>query len=62
MTAPVLAGRIRKDRAAIICPEYHRPIGVGVVIGKVGGRWLHVRPCIIGGRMPMIGPSNEPAP
>jgi hypothetical protein len=55
------ATRVMKARGDSICPKCHNPIGVGVLIGKVGGQWLHVRPCIIGGRMPMIGPSNEPA-
>jgi hypothetical protein len=61
MTTPLLATRTRKARAESVCPKCKHPIGVGVLIGKTGGQWLHVKPCIVGGRMPMIGPSNEPA-
>jgi hypothetical protein len=55
-----LAERVMKARTLSICPQCKHPIGIGVLIGQVDGRWLHVRPCIIGGRAPMIGPSNEP--
>jgi hypothetical protein len=62
MTTPVLATRTRKARTESICPKCHHPIGVGVLIGKIPGTgWCHVKPCVIGGRMPMIGPSNEPS-
>ena len=63
VTSTQLAERVMRARAESICPQCKHPVGVGVQIGlipEVG--WCHVRPCIIGGRMPMIGPSNEPAP
>ena len=61
MTAPAAtARRVRKARGESVCARCHCPIGVGVLIGKVAGLgWCHVRPCIAGGRMPMIGPSKE---
>jgi hypothetical protein len=55
-----LAERVMKARTESICPKCKCPIGVGVLIGKVDGKWLHVKPCIVGGRLQMIGPSNEP--
>lgn len=62
MTGPLLATRVKKARSTSICPKCKCPIGVGVHIGKVDGiGWVHVVPCIVGGRMPMIGPSNEPS-
>ena len=68
MTAPytsppaqLLASRVMKARKPSVCARCHHPIGVGVRVGYVEGEgWLHVTPCIVGGRMPMIGPSNEP--
>jgi len=58
---PSLAVRTRKARTESICPRCKCPVGVGVLIGKVPGTgWCHVRPCIIGGRAPVIGPSKEP--
>jgi hypothetical protein len=68
MTAPyispppqLLATKVRKARHESICPACHSVIGVGVRKGYVQGRgWLHVTPCIVGGKRPMIGPSNEP--
>jgi len=62
LTVTQLASRVMKARGESICPACRHPIGPGVQIGQVGGEWLHVVPCITGGRMPMIGPSNEPAP
>ncbi len=60
---PSLAARTRKARVESVCPRCKCPVGVGVLIGKVHGvGWCHVVPCIVGGRMPMIGPSNQPAP
>jgi hypothetical protein len=58
MTTPVLAARTRKARTQSICPKCKHPIGVGVLIGKMGTEWWHVKPCILGGRMPMIGPHS----
>jgi hypothetical protein len=55
-----LAERVMRARGESICPKCKCPVGTGVLIGQVDGKWLHVRPCIVGGRMPMIGPSNEP--
>jgi hypothetical protein len=60
---PQLAERVMVSCGESICPRCHCPIGYGVQIGlipEVG--WCHVRPCILGGKWPMIGPSNEPAP
>ncbi len=60
---PSLASRVRKARTESICPKCHYPVGTGVLIGLVPGTgWCHVRPCITGGKAPMIGPSNEPHP
>jgi hypothetical protein len=57
-----LAERVMTARSESICPKCKHPIGVGVLIGKLPGiGWCHVKPCITGGRTPMIGPSNEPA-
>ena len=54
-----LASRTMKARGESICPRCHCPIGVGVLIGLVDNvGWCHVKPCIIGGRMPMIGPHS----
>jgi len=44
------ADRVMRARKESICPACHAPVGVGVLIGRVGGRWLHVDPCIIGPR------------
>jgi hypothetical protein len=54
-----LAERVMTARSESICPKCKCPIGYGVQIGlipEVG--WCHVRPCIVGGRMPMIGPHS----
>ena len=61
MTVNDLATRTMISRTETICPRCHCPIGVGIQIGlipRIG--WCHIRPCIVGGRMPMIGPSCEP--
>jgi hypothetical protein len=57
--APLLASKVRMARAESICPRCHCPIGVGVPIAKIPKvGWLHLRPCVIGGRAPMIGPHS----
>jgi hypothetical protein len=49
-----LASRTRKARTESICPKCHHPIGVGVLIGKVGQQWWHIG-CVLGRKPPMIG-------
>jgi hypothetical protein len=59
---PLTASRVKKSRGTFTCPRCKCPVGVGVQIGLVTGLgWCHVVPCIVGGRAPMIGPSNEPS-
>ncbi|HUZ53630.1 MAG TPA: hypothetical protein VMU94_14025 [Streptosporangiaceae bacterium] len=59
VTTVRLAERVMRARTESICPRCKCPVGVGVQIGLIpGSGWCHVRPCIVGGRMPMIGPSS----
>jgi hypothetical protein len=63
VTGQLLASRVMRERKDSICAKCKNPIGVAIRIGYVDDiGWCQVLPCIVGGRMPMNGPSNEPTP
>ena len=58
--APLLATRVRKARAETICPRCHCLIRIGQPIGKVGREWIHLRPCLLGGKAPVLAGHDAP--